>query len=101
MTTKGKEVAVHSQHIHLEMRCTLGTIHQNGDAVLVGYLNNFLYRVYRAQHIADMRYADQLRAIRYVCRDGIATYQTTVVCDRQMLDDNTPFLCLQLPGDNV
>ena len=60
MAAKGKEIAIHRLYIYLKMRGALCTIHQNGDAMLVGCLDNLLYRIHRAQHITYMRHADQL-----------------------------------------
>ena len=62
MSAEGEEVAIHRLHIHLEMGCTLGTIHQHRDTALVGYLYNFLHRINRSQHVADVSDADDLGA---------------------------------------
>ena len=69
MTAEGKEVAIHCLNIDLEVWRTLGAVHQNGNAVLVGYLNNVGNRVHSAQHIADMSNANEFRALGDVCLD--------------------------------
>ena len=61
MTTEGEEVAIHGLNIDLEMRCALGSIHHDGDTMRMGYLDDLFNRVDRAQHIADMGDAYQLR----------------------------------------
>jgi hypothetical protein len=45
MATEGKEVAIHRLNVYLKVGCTLGAIYQNGDAVLVGYLDNLFYGI--------------------------------------------------------
>ena len=61
MSAEGKEVAVHRLNIHLEVGCTLSTIHQHRDSMFMGRLDNLLYRINRPKHITYMRYAHQLR----------------------------------------
>ena len=61
MTAEGKEVAIHSLNIDLEVWRTLGSVHQNGNAVFVGNPDNVSNGVHRAQHIADMSHADEFR----------------------------------------
>ena len=58
MTAEGKEIAVHRLHIHLEMGCALGTVHQDGNAVLMCNFHDFIDRIHRSQHIAHMGHAD-------------------------------------------
>ena len=60
MTAEGEKVTIHRLHIHLEMGCTLGTIHQDGDIMGVSYLNNSLNGIHSTQNITNMRYTDDL-----------------------------------------
>ena len=54
MTTEGKEVAVHSLYVYTEVGRTLGTIHQDGNVVLVSNFDNVCNGIHRSQNIADM-----------------------------------------------
>ena len=101
MTAEGKEIAVHRLHVYLEVRSTLGTVHQDWDAMLVSRLDDFLHGIHRSQDIADMGNADDLRPLRDVCFDVIATNQTSIIRYRQMLHHNPPLHRLQLPGDDI
>ena len=101
MAAEGEEIAVHRLHVDLEVRSTLGTIHQDRDAMLVSRLDDLLHGIHRSQDIADMRHADDLRPLRDVCFDVIATNQTSIIRYRQMLHHNPPLHRLQLPRDNV
>ena len=60
MSAESKEVAIHRLNIYLEVWRTLGTIHQHGDVVGVGYLDYLLYRIYRSQHVAYVGHANYL-----------------------------------------
>ena len=62
MSAERKKVAIHRDNIYLHVGRTLGTIYQNGDAVFVSYADDFLDRIHRSQHIADVGYADELCA---------------------------------------
>ena len=62
MAAEGKKVTIHRDNVYLHVGCTLRTIDQNGDAVFVSYADDFLDRIHRSQHIADVGYADELCA---------------------------------------
>ena len=61
MAAEGEEVAVHRLHIDLEVGRTLGSVHQDGDAVSVSDADNLLDGIHRTQHVAHMGHADKLR----------------------------------------
>ena len=84
MTTESKEVAVHCLHVNGHVGCTLCSIHEDGDAVSVGCLDDVLDRVDGAQHVTDMGDTDELSPVGDVSLDGIET-QTPVISDGQML----------------
>ena len=80
MTTEGKEVAVHCLHVNGHVGCALCSIHEDGDTVSVGCLDDVLDRVDGAQYVTDVGDTDELSPVGDVSLDGIET-QTTVIGD--------------------
>ena len=100
MAAEGEEVAVHRLHIHLEVRRTLGSVHQHGDAMPMGNADDLLNGIDGSQHITHMRHADDLGTVGNQRFQLICT-KNAVIRDRDMLDDNPPFHGLKLPADDV
>ena len=100
MTTEGEEITVHGLHINLEVRRTLCSVNRDGNAVSMGYSDDFLNRIHCAQHIADMGHTDDLGLISDKRFELIHT-EDTIVGNGKMLYDNASFHGLQLPRDDV
>ena len=100
MSAKGEKVAIHRLNIHLEMRCTLGSIHQYGDIVGVSYLDNLLNRINCSKYVAHMGHADDLGLLRDQPFQLIEAEQT-IIGNRDMLHHNATLHGLKLPTDDV
>ena len=100
MAAEGEKVTIHRLHIHLEMGCTLGTIHQDGDIMGMSRLDDLFHWIDRAQYIAHMGHTDDFGSRRDQRFQLIHT-QNTIIGDGDMLDNDTPFHGLKLPRYDV
>ena len=57
------EVGVERLHVDGHVGDALGTVHQHGDAVGMGGGYHFAHGVHRAEDVADVRHADEARAV--------------------------------------
>ena len=69
--------------------------------MLMGHANDLLDGVHRAEDVADMSQTYELRSFRHVSCDFIAIYETAVVGDGEVFDDDATFHGLQLPGHDI
>ena len=101
MTAEGEEITIQILYINHHVGSTLRTINQHRNTMFMGHANDLLDGVHRAEDVADMSQADELRSFRHVSCDFIAIYETAVVGDGEVLDDDATFHGLQLPGHDI
>ena len=100
MSAESEEVAIHGLNVDLEVGCALGSIHQNGDAMGVGYLDDLFNGIDGAQNVAHMGHTDNLGLIGDERFELIQT-QDTIIGNGKMLHDDASFHGLELPRDDV
>lgn len=100
MSAEHEEIIVEVLHVNLEVRGALSAVYHNRNVMAVGNAYYLLHRVDRAEHIADMRHADDLRAGRYKLFKLIKL-QLTVVSHRYHLHHYALAACLQLPRHDI
>ena len=100
MTTERKEVAVESLHVKGFMGCTLGSIDEYGNAMLMGDADDVGNGILGAQHIAHMGDADEARAVGEQLAEGIEV-KAIVVAQGDDTQADATLRGLQLPRHDV
>ena len=61
VTAESEEVAVHRLHVYREVGRALGAVNHHGNAMFMGDAYDFVHRIDRSEHVADVRHANNLR----------------------------------------
>ena len=100
VTAEGEEVAVEVLHVDAEVGRALGSVDEDGDAVGMGYADDFLDGVDGAKDIADVGEGDDFSSFVEEGLDTVEAYGTVVGDGEDAEADALPLL-EQLPRDDV
>ncbi len=100
MSTESEEIAIEVLHIDLEMGCRLCSVHHHRHAVFMSNAHNVFHGVHRAEGVAHMRHANDLRAVRKQLLI-LVHEQVAAVVDGYDLKSDAALCCLQLPRHDV
>ena len=100
MAAEGQEIAVERLHVEFRVGRTLGRVNHHGNAVFMGDFNDFFDGILRSEYVADMRHADEFRALGNQLSKSLDV-ELEIVGHRDDFHDETVLFCLQLPRHDV
>ena len=100
VAAEGEEVAVEFLNVDGHVGCALGSVDENGNAVLMGYAYDVADRIDRTQDVADVRDANDFRPLAEELFVLVHT-EPTVVGDRHHTQADALSCLKKLPRDDV